>query len=128
MSELLRKATEEVRHGNQTIKQQIKMIGHKFLNSVEISAQEAVHICLQLPMKKSSRQVIFLNTSPPEERVTLLKPNSILDTMKDEDDDVECSNILTRYSDRPKLMEKVTLAEFAAYYDEPPSRTINRSK
>lgn len=128
MSELLRKATEEARQGNQTIKQQIKAVGNKFLNAVEISAQEAVYICLQLPMKKSSRQVVFLNTSPPEERVTLLKPTSVLDNMKDDDEDVECSNIFTRYKDRPSSMGNVILAEFAAYYDTQPSRSINRNK
>lgn len=48
-------------------------IGTKFLNSVEIHAQEAVYILLQLPMKKSSHEVVFINTNPPEERVKLLK-------------------------------------------------------
>ncbi len=72
MSELLRKAYEEARKGNSSIKQQVRDIGNKFLNNVEISAQEAVYIVLQLPMRKSSRQVIFnINTSPPEDRVQL---------------------------------------------------------
>ncbi len=42
MSELLRKACEEARKGNSCIKQQVRDIGNKFLNNVEISAQEAV--------------------------------------------------------------------------------------
>ena len=53
MSELLRQACAETRKGNANI-------GNKFLNSVEISAHEAVYIVLQLPMKKSSGQVIFI--------------------------------------------------------------------
>lgn len=73
LSELLRKACDEARKGNSSIKQQVRDIGNKFLNSVEISAQEAVYIVLQLPMRRSSRDVIFINTSPPEERVELLK-------------------------------------------------------
>ena len=73
MSELLKKAYEEARKGNSSIKQQVRDIGNKFLNNVEVSAQEAVYIVLQLPMRKSSRQVIFnKNTSPPEDRVQLL--------------------------------------------------------
>ncbi len=76
MSELLCKACGEAREGNANIKQQVRDIGNKFLNSVEISAQEAVYIILQLPMRKSSRNVIFINTSPPAERVELLKPLS----------------------------------------------------
>ena len=69
MSQLLRRACDEAREGNSSIKQQVRDIGNKFLNSVEISAQEAVYIVLQLPMRKSSRQVIFIYTAPPEERV-----------------------------------------------------------
>ena len=44
MSELLRKACAEAKEGNSSIKQQVRDIGNKFLNSVEISAQEAVCI------------------------------------------------------------------------------------
>ena len=54
MSELLQQACAEVRKGNSNIKQQVRDIGNKFLNNVEISAQEAVYIVLKLPMKKSS--------------------------------------------------------------------------
>ena len=42
MSELLCKTVLEVKEGNTNIKQQVRDIGNKFLNSVEISAQEAV--------------------------------------------------------------------------------------
>ena len=76
MSELIRKACAEARERNANIKQQVRDIGNKFLNSVEINAQEAVYIILQLPMRKSSRNVIFVNTSPHAERVDLLKPLS----------------------------------------------------
>ena len=82
ISELLRKASEEARTGNQDIPQQLRMVSNKFLNSVELSAQEAVYICLQLPMKKSSRQVVFINTNLPEDCVFLLKPNHVLQTMR----------------------------------------------
>ena len=49
-SELLREACTEARKGNASIKQQVRDIGSKFFNNVEISAQEAVYIVLQLPM------------------------------------------------------------------------------
>ena len=51
------------------------MIGNKFLNNVEVSAQEAVYLLLHLPLKRCSRQVIFLNTNEPAERVYMLKSN-----------------------------------------------------
>lgn len=58
------------------------------MNSVEISAQEAVYIVLQLPMKKCSRQVMFINTAPPEERVQLLKPMNDIEELDDDCEDI----------------------------------------
>ena len=52
MSELIHKACAEAKKGNTNIKQQVCDIGNKFLNSVKISAQEAVYVVLQLPMPK----------------------------------------------------------------------------
>ena len=117
MSELLRQASIEARKGNSSIKQQVRDIGNKFLNSVEISAQEAVYIVLQLPMKKCSRQVIFINTTPPEERVQLLKPVSDIKELEDDSEDIYTSGLLQRYAKRPISFEHVTLADWAAWYD-----------
>ena len=69
MSQLLQRACDEAREGNSSIKQQVRDIGNTFLNSVEISAQEAVYIVLQLPMRKRSQEVIFIPTASSEERV-----------------------------------------------------------
>lgn len=66
MSELLRKTCDEARENNSTIKQQD--IGNTFLNSVEISAQEAVYIALHLPMRKSSCQVTLILLTPHHTR------------------------------------------------------------
>ena len=104
MSDLLRKACEEARRGNSNLKQQVRLIGNKFLNNVEISAQEAVYLLLQMPLKHCSRQVTFINTSPPEERVYLLKSN--IDLLPD-DADVAESNLISRYTKRPSQLEQV---------------------
>ena len=117
MSELLRTACEEARRGNSSIKQQVRDIGNKFLNNVEISAQEAVYIALQLPMRKSSRQVVFINTSPPEERVQLLKPLQEIKDLEDESDEIYASGLINRYTKRPVNLENLSLADWAAWYD-----------
>ena len=44
MSQLLQRACDETRDGNSSLKQQVRDIGNRFVNSVEISAQEAVNI------------------------------------------------------------------------------------
>ena len=73
MSALLDRACKEARQGNMDIKRQVRHIGNQFLNSVEVSAQEAAYLVLQMPLTKGSRDVLFINTSPPDERVLLLK-------------------------------------------------------
>ena len=97
MSELLRKACAEAKEGNANIKQQVCDIGNKFLNSVEISAQETVYVVLQLPMRKSSRNVVFINTSPPAERVELFKPLSEIEKVSDESEEIHSGGLLERY-------------------------------
>ena len=117
MSQLLREACKEARKGNLNIKQQVRDIGNKFLNNVEISAQEAVYIVLLLPMRKASREIIFINTSPPEERVELSKPINDIENMEDDSEEVYTSGLLKRYCKRPKKLEHLTLADWAAWYD-----------
>jgi len=114
MSELLRTACEEARHGSATLKQQVRIIGNKFLNNVEISAQEAIYLLLQMPLKRSSRQVVFINTSPPEERVYLLKSN--IDKLPDNAEVAE-GNLITRYVNRSSKLENTCLADYVALYD-----------
>ena len=74
----------QARNGNSTVKQQLRDIGNKFLNAVEISAQEAVYIALQLPMRRSSRDFIFIQSAPANERVQLLKSFDEIKRMEDD--------------------------------------------
>lgn len=69
ISEILQAACDEARKCNTIIKKKARSIGDKFLNKVEISALEAVYIVLQLPTRKSSHRVVFVNTSPHAGRV-----------------------------------------------------------
>ena len=117
MSDLLRQACVEARKQNSTIKQQVRDIGSKFLNNVEISAQEAVYIILQLPMRKASRQIVFINTSPKDERVEILKPVSYINELDDDSEDIFASGLIKRYAKRPASLENLTLADWAAWYD-----------
>ena len=84
---------------------------------MEISAQEAVYIVLPLPMRKISRQVIFVNTAPPEDRVKLLKPMTEIEEMDDDSEDVHCTGLSNRYRQRPTALENVSLADWAALFD-----------
>ena len=68
-------------------------------------------------MRKASRSVIFINTSPPAERVELLKPLSEIETMEDDSEEIQSGGLLKRYIERPECMQNVTLADWAAWYD-----------
>ena len=74
MSRLLEKASRgEAKAGNKDNTNRVRHIGNKFLNAVEVSAQEAVYLVLQIPLRGSSRDVQFISTSPPDERTFLIK-------------------------------------------------------
>ena len=128
MSELLRKACEEAREGNLSIKQQVRDIGNKFLNSVEISVQEAVYIILQLPMRRSSREVVFINTDLPGERVRLLKSIDHIQQVDDDSEDIESGGLIKRYTHRPPYLENVTLAHWATWYDNREPSSVRLQK
>ena len=117
MSKLLQKACDEVSSGNKDLKSKIRHIGNKFLNAVEISAQEAVYLVLQMPLRKSSREFQFINTCHPEERAFLLKPMEQLQELPDSSFDIECDNTIKRYQRRPKQLEQLCLADFVAWYN-----------
>lgn len=68
-------------------------------------------------MKKSSRQVIFIATAPPDERVDLLKSMNEIEMMEDDCEDIHTGGLLKRYAERPHNLTNVTLADWAAWYD-----------
>ena len=117
MSSLLRDASEEIKQGNHSIRQQVRHISNKFLNHIEVSAQEAVYLLMQLPLCHSSRSVIFVNTGPKGERVGMLKKLEALEQMKDDETDITYLSKIERYAKRPKQLNHICLAEFATGYD-----------
>ena len=117
MSKLLRKACEEAKEGNTNIVNKVRHIGNKFLNAVEISAQEAVYLVLQMPLRRSSREFQFINTSDPDERTFLLKSMDKIKELPDNSIDIESDNIIKRYQRRPKKLENLCLADFVAWYN-----------
>lgn len=117
MSNLLHAAAKEARNGNMDIKKQVRHIGNVFSNSVEVSAQEAVYLILQIPLTKSSRRVVFVNTSTPDKRIQMLKQKSDLDRLPDHSTDILSDNIIKRYSKRPKALENWCLADYVSQLD-----------
>ena len=109
MSALLREACAEARKGNDNIRQQVRDIGSTLVNNVEISAQEAVYSILPLPLTKPSRQIVFINTSPPDERVELLKPMNEIENLDDDCKKIYTRGLLKRYCKCPSKLENLPL-------------------
>ena len=117
MSAQLEAAAKEARRGNLDLKKQVRHIGNVFSNCVEVSAQEAVYLDLQIPLTKFTRDIVFINTSIPEERIFLLKPKAALDELPAESTDVESENVIQRYSKRPRQLGNLCLADYVSKVD-----------
>ena len=114
MSTLLYNACKEARRGNDDLRKQVRFMGNQFLNATEISAQAAVYLTLQMPLIKKTRQVVFINTSPPEERARLVKSSELLNNIPGNSTDVFSSNEITRYSRRPRQLSNWCLADYVS--------------
>ena len=68
-------------------------------------------------MTKSSRQVVFINTSPPEDRVQSLKPLKDINEMEDDSQDVYAKGLIDRYAKWAQNLEDLSLADWVAWYD-----------
>ena len=117
ISKLLDKASKEANSGNKDIVNRVRHIGNAFLNAAEISAQEAVYLVLQMPLRRSSREFQFINTSNPDERTFLLKSHEKIKELPDKFTDVESDNVLKRYGRRPKQLSNICLADFIACFN-----------
>ena len=114
MSTLLYNACKEARNGNDSLRKQVRFMGNQFLNATEICAQEAVYLALQLPLTRKTRQVVFINTSAPEDRTRLLKSEELLKELPENSTDIYSSNELIRYTQRPKQLENWCLADYVS--------------
>ena len=125
MSKLLREALNELKKGNNTVKERLRVIVNKFLNSSEISAQEAVYHILSIPLSTSSRSTVFINTNRPENRISMLKSGEILQKLEPDSNDVFVQGLIDTYTNRPEEMKDVCLADFATMYNVSKKQTYN---
>lgn len=80
-----------------------------------MGAQEACYHVLSMPLCKCSRGLIFINTSPQNERVRMLKQKKHLDLLEADSDDIYYENIIEKYANRKGLhLEQTCLCDFAA--------------
>lgn len=116
MSDLLSSACKEVKSSESDIKQQVRKIRNTFLSHVEIGAQEACYLVLQMPLKRSSREVIVVDTNNENDRVIFVKSKSALEDSP-KTSSIESDNNINRYQRRPASMSKYNLADFVSLFN-----------
>ena len=95
----------------------MRRVGNAILNSQQLTAQQAVYISLSLPLHSCTREVIFINTSPQEERTLLLKRRYILQKLDSESKEIFCDTIIITYTKRNVILKDLFLADFATMYN-----------
>ena len=113
-------AAKEAKSSNMNVRDGLKKIGAAFLSTREVSSQECVYRCMpELWLRKRFPKTIFVSTDLPERRVHVTKTRHELDELDDDSTDIYKSNIIERYSLRPKAIasvDKLCIAQFAAFY------------
>lgn len=94
----------------------VRSLGVTMLKGVEMSAQEAAWYLLGQEMSEKSRDVVYVPTCYPEERVRVRKTKEQLVNAGAASTDVGKPNIVQKYEARPAEMEDVCLADFASKY------------
>lgn len=117
LSNLLQQACKEARSSESDIRQQVRRTGNQFLSHVEIGAQEAVYLILQMHLRKCSRSVVFIDKNSPEKRVALSKSFTDLQNLPKNSTNIEADNVLKRYKRRPKKMNDCIYADFVSWFD-----------
>ncbi len=84
------------------------------MNGLEISAQYAAYLALQLPITKGSKEVVFINTSEQQTRTRILKDKKSLADLPDNSHDIFVPGDIQRYASRPKVYENMCLADFVS--------------
>ena len=113
MSVQMERACSDAKRGNMDLKESVRHMGNVFLNGVETGQEEAAFL-LQLPMTFMSRDSVFINTSPKNERTFLVKSKKVLEQMAPDSTDIQVIGLIARYAQRPHAMENYCLADFAS--------------
>ena len=115
MGETLKRVAKEC--GNDSIQTQMNKIKKEFLGKQVLGAPESAMQVLSMWLMKKSRKVVPVMTSMKDECVNLLKPQSQLAQLHNNNEDVFATSLIDRYGARPVSLQNMCLATFAVTYD-----------
>jgi len=82
-----------------------------------VSAQETAYYLLGMPISRSSRAPVFIKTSPPDQRVRMVKSEEKLKELDPDSTDIMVAGLIEHYVNRPKQLDAVCLADIAANFN-----------
>ena len=119
-SQAIVNAAKEAKRCNLSVRDGLRKIGAAFLSTREVSAQECVYRCMpELWLRKIFPKTVFVSTGFAKDRIRVEKTQQELDELDDDSIDTFKSNIIVRYSDRPKnipIINNMCLALFSTNY------------
>ncbi|XP_047213329.1 uncharacterized protein LOC124863125 [Girardinichthys multiradiatus] len=116
MAQFLKSIVEDLKKSDINQRDEMKKIMQAYSKQREVSAQESVARTCSLPLKKSSRSVIFIQTD--EDCVKMSLPMSKLMNMAPDEENVWMTGLPEKYLNRPETLEfqHMCLAEFVSEY------------
>ena len=79
-SEALKQTANEIRTQNLKTKEAMRKFSQAFIFARQLSVQEAAYLCLpELWLRKCFPRITFINTSLPNDTISILKPDTELD-------------------------------------------------
>ncbi|XP_072046833.1 uncharacterized protein [Amphiura filiformis] len=112
MGDLLRNAQREARDGNTDVLTELRKIGNVYLQHREISVMGAIYMVCSMPLKQSSRNVVFVQTDVDGHRISL--PLQQLQENAGNSEEVWLTSQIEKYIGRPKIAkyENMCMAKF----------------
>ncbi|RXN04162.1 replicase helicase endonuclease [Labeo rohita] len=116
MNDFLKNVIKGVRETNVNEEDEMKNIMQAYSKHRQVNAQESVARTCSLPMKKCSRNVVFIPTDDDALKMSL--PLSALHNKDPDSEDVWMSGMIDKYRARPRTLEfeMMCLADFVSNY------------
>ncbi len=108
--------------------QRLFRIGQCILRHRQRSGQEAAFCLGNLNLIETSRETVYVNTRPPNQRYKILKNKSDLELLNDTSSEIFKTNLLDYYHERPRSLQLMTFYYFVAWYKKCPPPTNTRSR
>ena len=100
MGDLLKNAQKEDSEGNNDATKELRKLGSVYLQNREISVMGAIYLICSMPLKESTRSVIFLQTDLDGQRISL--PLKQLQENAGKSEQVWMPSQIEKYINRPK--------------------------